>query len=276
MKLVTLLPLVTYPDAASEVTVENGVSFSRLLGAELNALALQVDIPPVSNALSRALLDLPEMIEDATRASVETGANLLGVAKARAGDVAVRTFETKSQPALVGEVAAEHARYFDLLLVGLEPEKAPTRMVAEAAIFGSGRPTLLMPSVPMAGKLDHVAIAWDGSRAAARAVADARLLLGRASAVTVITVTDEKPLKEMHAGERLAERLQASGLSARFEAVQAEDCPIAETLQGQAQELGADVLVMGGYGHSRLREFVLGGATDGVLHDLRMPVLLSH
>lgn len=278
MKLKTFLPLVTYPDPASEVSIANAVSVSGLLDAELNALALVVDIPQVSNALSRALLNLPEMIKDATKRSEQAGAELLSLArsKAEAAGLAVQTSTARGQPALIGEVAADQARYLDFALVGLEPENAATRAAAEAVIFGSGKPTMLMPAARSVESLGHVAIAWDGSRVAARAVADARSILERASAVTVITVTDEKPLKEKDAGQRLADNLGSGGLKAEFASIRAERGPIGATLQRHALETGADLLVMGGYGHSRLRDFVLGGATEGVLSDLKLPVLLSH
>lgn len=278
MKLKAFLPLVTYPDAASEGSIANAAAVAKLLGAELDALALEVDIPNVSNALSRALMKLPEMIKDAEKHSARKAAELLAAVKsaADASSLQVHAASSKSQPALIGERAAEHARYLDLVLVGVEPGNAGTRMVAEAVIFGSGRPTILLPAAKSVRAMDHVAIAWDGSRVAARAVADARPLLERATKVSVVTVTDEKPLRDRNAGERLAASLRDSGLDAGFAAIKAEDCPIAETLQGHAAESGADLLVMGGYGHSRLRDFVLGGATEGVLTDLKLPVLLSH
>ena len=203
---------------------------------------------------------------------------LLAAAKAKgeAAAVPVRTGAVRSQPALVGETAAERARYHDIALTVIETANPETRAVAEAVIFGSGRPTILLPVEANLQNLDTIAIAWDGSRVAARAVADARPLLERASSIRIVTVTDEKPLKEKDAGERLAVVLRESGMKAEFAAIRAEDCPIAETLQGYAVESGADLLVMGGYGHSRLRDFVLGGATAGVLGDLKLPVLLSH
>ena len=113
-------------------------------------------------------------------------------------------------------------------------------------------------------------------RVAARALADATRLIERAEEVHVITVTDEKPLADKAAGDRLADNLRQAGVKASFSPIRAEDGPIAETLQRHALDLNAQLLVMGGYGHSRLRDFVLGGATAGVLGDLRLPVLLSH
>jgi nucleotide-binding universal stress UspA family protein len=169
-----------------------------------------------------------------------------------------------------------HARYFDLSLLGWESDNATSRMTAEAVVFGSGRPTILLPGRSAVGAIDHIAIAWDGSRVAARAVADARFLLEHAKRISVLTVPDEKPLKDKDAGRRLVEALGRQGLSANAVQVKAEDCPIAETLQRSAIDRDCKLLVMGGYGHSRMRDFVLGGATEGVLNDLLLPVLLSH
>lgn len=278
MKLKAFLPLITYPDPMSETAIVNAVAVARHLGADVEATALEIAIPKVSSALSHALMNLPELIEDTKKLSEQRGAKLIAAARREAGaaSVGIEAKVAKDQPGLIGDLAASLARYLDLVLVGVDPENSSTRMVAEAVIFGSGKPTILVPSAASADKLDHVAIAWDGSRAAARAVADARLVLERASVVTVITVTDEKPLREKHAGERLAQHLTALGVKAEFKAVEAEDGPIADTLQQEALDAGADILVMGGYGHSRLRDFVLGGATEGVLSDLKLPVLLSH
>jgi nucleotide-binding universal stress UspA family protein len=123
-------------------------------------------------------------------------------------------------------------------------------MLAEAMVFGSGRPTIIVPEGAEASGISRIAIAWDGSRVAARALADATRLLERAEEMHVITVTDEKPLADKAAGDRLAEGLRQAGVKASFSPIRAEDCPIAETLQRHALELDAQLLVMGGYGHS--------------------------
>lgn len=278
MKFRTFLPLVTYPDANAEAATENALAVSKLLNADLHALALEADMPPLASTLGRVLIDVPAMIAEVEKRSAQHASRLLtalaDATKANGSEVSLETI--RANPALLGERAAFRARYFDLALIGWQANNAELRSVAEAVVFASGRPTMLVPETLTVHRLEHVAIAWDGSRVAARAVADARLILERASAVSVVTVTDEKPLKEKHAGEHLAESLRKAGLKAEYSAVTAEDCPIAETLQRHAGDRGADLLVMGGYGHSRLRDFILGGATEGVLSDLALPVLLAH
>ena len=272
------LPLVTYPDPISDAVAATAVAMAKQLDADLHALALNVDIPPVSNALSRFLLNMPEMIRQTEATSKKRGGEVLAIVteQAKRVGIEVTTNSIAAAPAFLGDVAASHARYFDFALVGWEANNQTSRMTAEAVIFGSGRPTILIPELLKPGSIDHIAIAWDGSRVAARAVADAGWFLQRTTRVSVLTVVDEKPLPEKDAGEHLAGNLRKHGLSAEALAIQAEDRDISATLQDHAIERGAALLVMGGYGHSRVRDFVLGGATEGVLGDLRLPVLLSH
>ena len=278
MKLVATLCLATYPDANSPAIAANSVAVVKQLDATLHAIAINVDIPDVSNALSRYLLDLPSKIREVEATSRNYGKTLLeAVAKeASQGAVALTTQEIAAAPALMGDVAANQCRYFDLCLVGLAADNPAARMTAEAILFGAGRPTLLLPDATDVGVLEHVVIAWDGSRVAARAVADARPFLERASRVTIVSATDEKPLPGKDIGERLAEGLRMRGLTVDAASIQAGDRSIGVALQEHALEIGGKLLVMGGYGHSRVRDFVLGGATEGVLADLRLPVLLSH
>ncbi|MCZ8544550.1 universal stress protein [Mesorhizobium qingshengii] len=278
MKLMATLCLATYPDANSLAIAANSVAVVKQLDATLHAIAINVDIPDVSNALSRYLLDLPSKIREVEATSRRHGKTLLeAVAKeASQGAVVLTTQEIAAAPALMGDVAANQCRYLDLCLVGLAPDNPAARMIAEAILFGAGRPTLLLPDAMDVGALDHVVIAWDGSRVAARAVADARPFLERASRVTIVSATDEKPLPGKDIGERLAEGLRMRGLTADAASIQAGDRSIGAALQEHALKIGGNLLVMGGYGHSRVRDFVLGGATEGVLADLRLPVLLSH
>lgn len=278
MKRQALVPFVTYPEALNDSVTVNAVAMAAKLDADLHALAVNVDIPPVSNALSRFLLNTPDLIRQAEIKSGKRGAEMLtAVAReAKQFGMDITTQTLAAAPALLGDAAARHARYFDFALVGWEANNPTSQMTAEAVIFGSGRPTILLPELSTIGALDHIAIAWDGSRVAARAVADSGPLLERATRISVLTVVDEKPLDEGKMGERLTEGLRKRGLSSEAVAILTQDCPIGVTLQEHAIELGAGLLVMGGYGHSRIRDFVLGGATEGILNDLRLPVLLSH
>jgi len=272
------VPLVTYPAANSDALAANAVAIAAQVGASLHAFALNADIPPISNAFSHVLLNVPDMIREAEGASRKRGEHLLEAVRTQAAAAGVTATMTAltAQPVLLCEVAASHARYFDFSLLGWEAGNQTAEATAEAVVFGSGRPAILLPEKGSAARIDHVVIAWDGSRVAARAVADAQPFLARAAKVSVLTVVDEKPLKEKNAAERLAEGLRQRGLAAEAAEIRADKRPIAEVLQKTAIERGGNLLVMGGYGHSRLRDFVLGGATKGVLDELLLPALLSH
>lgn len=277
MKIEAFVPFVTYLNPNSDAIAANAVAMAGHLGATIHALAINADIPPVSNALSRFLLDVPEMIREAEKLSRERGDHLLALTteRAQAAGLSASTNAVAVKPTLLAETAAAHARYYDIGLLGWEADNPTSRLTAETVIFGAGRPTVLLPELSAVGALDHVAVAWDGSRVAARAAADAFPLLARATRVSVLSVVDDKPASR-DAAERFAGGLVRRGVEAVAVPLRGQGAPIAGTLQQAALERGAGLLVMGGYGHSRLRDFVLGGATKGVLDNLLMPVLLSH
>ncbi len=278
MKPQLFAPFVTYPQASDPAIAVKAVMIAAELHGDLHAVAFNADIPDISNVWSNLLLDLPDMIGKAEEDSRQHGEQLLRkvVEAAEKNKVTITTERHKGAIALLGGLAAEQARYFDLVILGWENGNPTSRATAEAVLFGSGRPTLLIPHLFEPKGFQRVAVAWDGSVVAARAVACAMPLLQQASQIHVLTVTDEKPMKEKEAGERLAHGLRRRGFLAVASTILAADRRIAVTLQDHAVGLHADVLVMGGYGHSRLREFVLGGATQGILDDLRLPVFISH
>jgi nucleotide-binding universal stress UspA family protein len=211
----------------------------------------------------------------------------------KAAQAAIATFEQaarrnglSAEPRLLetglagaGDLFARLARRFDLAIVAqAEPDTAgPERLIVEAALFGSGRPVLIVPYIQRAGlKLDRAMVCWDGSRNAARAIADALPLLARAKAVEVVIVSGEPGKSDEIAGADIAQHLARHGLKVEVERLVARDIDITSTLLSRAADLGADLMVMGGYGHSRWREFVLGGATRGILASMTVPVLMSH
>lgn len=277
MKLQAFLPLVTYIDPVSEAVAANAAKVARLLDADLNVLVVNVAVPHVSNALSRFMLDVPDMIRQAEATSRGHGERLIAAVEAAATAAQVgTTVETTSEtPPLLAASASIAARYYDIALAGWEADNPTARTTAESLLFGAGRPVTLLPGEFDLAALDHVAIAWDGSRVAARAVADARPFLARARSVSVLSVVDEKPLATDD-GERLASSLRRAGVEAEAVKLTGGRRAVAMTLQEGARERGAGLLVMGGYGHSRVRDFVIGGATEGVLKSLIMPVMLSH
>ncbi|CAN7706508.1 universal stress protein [Phyllobacterium sp. LjRoot231] len=277
MRTLGFVPLLTHPDASSEKFVMNAMAVAKHLDADVYAQCIYVDIPDVSNAFSGVLLNVPEMIREAENKSRKAGEKLLeAVAKAATeADVSVTTEETNAPPYGIGEVAASQARYGDLSMMEWDTAGSSARVVAEEVLFSSGRPVVLLPTSMTVGVIDHIMIAWDGSRVAARALADATPFLLRAKRISVATVLDEKPI-DKNIGERLALALQRRGLAAEVLTLNIGGRAIGEALQAHALEFGAQLLVMGGFGHSRIRDFVLGGATADVFNHVRLPILLSH
>jgi nucleotide-binding universal stress UspA family protein len=170
-------------------------------------------------------------------------------------------------------------RRFDLSVIAQgEPNKvAPEDLIVEAALFDSGRPVIVVPYIHRAPfKLDRVLVAWDGGRPAARALGDALPLLKRAAAVDVVVVTTEPIKSDEIPGADVAQMLARHGVAVELRKIGAVGISVADTLLNHASESAADLIVMGGYGRSRLREFVLGGTTRAMLTSMIVPVLMSH
>jgi nucleotide-binding universal stress UspA family protein len=171
------------------------------------------------------------------------------------------------------------ARRFDLAVMGQpEPHKPLLeRLIVEAALFGSGRPVLIVPYIQRTGlKLDRVMVGWDGSRSAARAVADATPLLVRAKATEVVIVASEPAKSDEIPGAEIAHHLARHGAKVEVKSIVTAETDVANTILSRAADSSADFLVMGGYGHSRLREFILGGVTREILSSMTIPTLMSH
>ena len=149
-------------------------------------------------------------------------------------------------------------------------------LVPEAVLFNSGHPMLMVPYIQERGfEAKRIMICWDGKRAAARAVLDAMPFLTQAEAVEIIAVNEDADATEATAAA-LATHLARKNIPAKAERLTAERAEIHNTILSAAADRGTQLIVMGGYGHSRLREFVLGGATRGILKSMTIPVLMSH
>jgi nucleotide-binding universal stress UspA family protein len=274
MKAQFFLPLMTYPDHTSEIVISNAINLAGNCGAMLWSVALEVTMPTIIDPWAPLLIDVDQMVREAESTSRTRCENLTGALKHQCSAAAVDcTCETLVviQPDAVDKVM-EIARHHDLTILQATAEFGS---LSHAVIFGSGRPVMLLPDKPFGGRVEHVAIAWDGSRAAARALADATPFISAASRVSIIYALDEKPI-EVDPGRRLFDSFEKRGVMAEAYPIHVHDRPIGDVLQEKAAELQADILVMGGYGHSRMREFILGGATADVLGNPLLPILMSH
>ena len=278
MALQLLVPLQTYPDGNAPNLAFHVTKLAKHLEAAIHVLVLNADFPLIGNPLANYLVDADSLIEEAKARCRERGDILLKGIKEAAGrdGIAATCARAEYYPAALNELIITQSRYHDVTVVGLNGHDLTLRGSAEEILFGSGKPVILIPEERDPTDCSHVAIAWDGSRVAARAVADAMPFLRKASKVTILCVSDEKKLPGADIGQRLADYLGKHWMISDVLQIETGDQPIYETLQLQAGAAGAGLLVMGGFGHSRMRDFVLGGATTGVLANLRMPVLISH
>ncbi|WP_372619169.1 universal stress protein [Falsiroseomonas sp.] len=184
-----------------------------------------------------------------------------------------------------GTTAAQvalHGRYVDLVVVGqANPDGSNPGAAAavEAALFTSGRPVLVVPSIWAGGSVGRRAlVGWNASREAARAVNDALPLLKGAENVTVLTI-NAQATPDGHGeepGADIALHLARHDLQVTVRRIAGAEISAGDMLLNEAADLGADLIVMGGYGHSRLRELVLGGATRTLLGQMTVPVVMSH
>jgi len=149
---------------------------------------------------------------------------------------------------------------------------------AEQVVMESGRPVLVIPSYGEFSNFGKsILVAWNGTREAARAVFDARPLMAGADKVDISWLDPDRTGKDMDLpGAELAAVLARHDLNVVVEAVPTGGLPAGEALLSHAADIGADMLVMGAYGHSRLREFIFGGATRTILGSMTIPVLMSH
>jgi nucleotide-binding universal stress UspA family protein len=181
------------------------------------------------------------------------------------------------------ELAAARARTADIAIVGqLDPDDSDGFVAEgfpELVVMGSGRPTLFLPYAgPVPRAFKRVLLAWNGSRESARAVADALPLLVRAENVFVLTVESKADERGPVAvpGVDIATYLSRHGVKSELTRTTGVDLSAGEWLLSRAADFGAELIVAGAYGHSRVREFVLGGATRTLLKNMTVPVLMSH
>jgi len=181
-------------------------------------------------------------------------------------------------------VVPQHARYGDLCILGHYPatvDEPGSFSLSEKLLFTSGRPVLsIPPGWPSRALGRHVAVAWNSSRAAARAVNDALPLIELAERRTIITINPAQFIGRNRAlpAEQMVAHLARHG-SAPVELVELEHVPegsIGDVLQAKARELGADFLVAGAFGHPRLWEKLFGGVTRDLLNRMNLPVLMSN
>jgi nucleotide-binding universal stress UspA family protein len=270
--------------AAMPVRLDLALALARQHGAHLTAIAgLDLSLPVGLTgdaggfAALSALQPLIDQIMEERRAEAAT-------LEARFRDALRREGlegEWRLVEALDGEALALHARYADLVVLGQPgPDSPPgARAAVEQVLFSGGRPVLVVPYAGrFAGIGRHVLIGWDAGREAARALHDALPLIARAAETTVLAVNPRRGIGghgDLPAAD-IALHLARHGLKETAMHTRSEEVSPGDVLLNHAADTGADLLVVGAYGHSRLREMVVGGVTRTLLDHMTLPVLMAH
>jgi nucleotide-binding universal stress UspA family protein len=265
-----------------KVRLDLACAIARRTDARLIGLGVtpRFSIPAFVNA------EIPAQVWEAQEAEMKARLDAARAAFKRHTERAGLATEWREVSAEIDNIAhliASHARYADLMILGQpDPERIAAGLdmdTVERVVLTSGGPVLI---VPYAGAFAAVGkramLAWNGSRESARATHDARAVLEKGAAVTVMYVNPpgrDHDQRDM-AGVDIATHLARHGYKAEAAHTVAEDMKVGDMILSRAADAGADLIVMGAYGHSRLREFVLGGATAHVLRHMTVPVLMSH
>ncbi len=278
-----------FGEAADAGALHAGLSAAQRFQAHLRALFVRIDpfdaVPIVGEGVSPAIIDQlteaaaaeMERRRAAARATFDTACSAAGIALADApADAPAASAGWLEETGRRDELLPRRARASDLVVFGRsDGETAPDATATlEATLFGAGRPLLLVPPVAPATIGERVAIAWNDSPEAARAVAGALPFLDAAQAVHVLSAATRRT--DPGIAEDLVGYLRWRGIAAKIEPVAVADEPVGQALLKAAAEAGADLVVMGGYGRTRFSELVLGGVTRHVLNHPSLPVLMAH
>ncbi len=271
------LTLSTHPSPISPSAIDYACRAALYFDAKLTVTSPRLRVRTPNQVLAVGVFEgmAADFERDAAAKSAELEQSVRETAAALGCDVAIVpvTAEWPSSPSAM----TWRGRASDLCILGLPQAGIEARLDVEDWIFGVGRPCLLYPHERQdALRLDSVLISWDFSKFAARAVCEALPILKTAHTVRVLTVRGEKSMPMEDAKTPILDLLAAHEVKADFVEVDLGAQSVARIVLDQARHIDADLIVMGAYGHSRLKEFVLGGATKEILNTTHIPLLVSH
>jgi nucleotide-binding universal stress UspA family protein len=260
--------------AGCRTRVEQACALANSFDAHLVGLAVMLPLLIPGTAPTEVMIDLLSEQWETERSAL---AALSETFPEQARQLGAAHVEARFVVGSPEQTVALHCRYADLAIIGQMLSKEGG--IAQSLVLNAGRPVLIFPRDWEPRRVgERVLVAWNASREATRALTDALPLLSRADQVDVVTVNAE-PRPQGHGevpGADVALYLARHGVRANVTPTVGKDIDVGEWLLSRAADLGSDLIVMGAYGHSRLRELVLGGATRTVLDSMTVPVLMSH
>ncbi|RXH29375.1 universal stress protein UspA [Bradyrhizobium nanningense] len=268
-------------ERALRPVVDAAISLGLAFDAHVDAIA--IGYIPASGAFvvdGGAAATVAALFETEQERAAERSTTALSVFEmaARTAGISYQCRSIENSPTEAASALGEAARLYDLTVV-LQPDTALDSFdntTVVDVLLQAGGPVLFVPHIFHGSfKARRIGICWDGSRLAGRALRDARKFLSRADAVVAISINESEVPAEA-ATQKLVQRLGRTGLTTSLIELTAEHSEIQPSILSLAADEDLDMLVMGAYGHSRLREGVLGGVTREMLKTMTVPVLMSH
>ena len=261
--------------------IDVAISLTTARRTHLDAIAIGYETMSSAGLVVEAGANVAAIMEierERAQERAEAAISVFG-AEAKLAKIAYGTKALAATPVDAERTIGELARLYDLTVV-LQPEPSNAsydNLIPQAVLFASGGPVLVVPYIHK-GPLNarHVGIAWDGSRLAARALRDGMPFLTVAEAVTVITANENRWNAGKASTDQIVGHLVRCGIKANLERLTADRGNVHGIILSLVADSGIDLLVMGGYGHSRLQERILGGVTRGLFNSMTIPTLMSH
>ncbi|MHA1112902.1 MAG: universal stress protein [Alphaproteobacteria bacterium] len=282
------LMVVVGSAASSGPAIDAALTVARKFTAHVEALHVRADprqaIPYMGEGMSGAMVD--DILRVAEKEAVDRSAKGRALFDEKCRAAGVEMIEGAPSPGKVSarwyevtgreeELVARHGRVSDLIVAARQTEAAemPSTAVLEAALLETGRALLLAPPTPPVEVGSVAAVAWLGSVEAARAVGAALPFLSRAKEVHIIAWGEQEAASST---QDLQDYLALHDIESRVTKMEDMGSDVGEPLMAECKGVGADLLVMGGYTRSRLRQMILGGTTSHILHHAEIPVLMAH
>ncbi len=257
--------------------IQAAIALAQAHGAHLTGLYIAADPVLPGNIRAEIPAQFLAVLKDQLTERIEAAeARFIEVVERAGLSVECRTAHCPGTR--IAELIGLHARYADMVVLGQPDHSGELEdHIAEDVVLSSGRSALVVPYIG-AGKTmgKRVMVAWDAGREAARAVHDALPVLERAKSVVVLVINPHRGNHGAEPGADIALHLARHGIKVEAQSFEVKGLSVADALLNRLADHGIDLLVMGAYGHSRLRERVLGGVTRQIFQEMTVPVLMSH